>query len=346
MTWRDRVRQAQGLRRVATGGGAAARALAVADSRSFVRTLFLASLANNEPLAEALRAPVSLDDLSEVVAASRRDRLQAWLDVGTAVGELRHRDETWVVRGTRAQAITRGDVLLRAHYRSMLEYQPGPYAELAGLLRGGGRTDLATFAQTIADVSLAATPFVGPYLRETIEATRPERALDVGCGSGVYMRVMLDADSALVVDGIDLAADVVAETRTELERDGYGARVSLAAADVRTWEPAKPYDLVTLINDVYYFPPAERSALYARVRGMLTPGGTLVVVSERHPGSIAANHLHFLLVCQDGQEALPERGEIEREVTGAGFTVLDVAEPVPTEPFLAVRAQAPPNFPG
>ncbi len=344
MTWRDRVRQARGLGRVAAEGGATARALAVADSRSFVRTLFLASLAGNESLARALRTPVTIGDLSSAVAVARVDRLGAWLDVGTAVGELRHRDETWVARGSRAKAIARGDGLLCAHYRSMLEYQPGPYAGLASLLQGGGRTDLSTYAQTIADVSLAAAPFVGPYLRAAIEAAQPTRALDVGCGTGVYMRVMLDADPALMVDGVDLAADVVAKTEADLVGAGYGPRVSLAAADVRKWEPGPRYDLVTLINDVYYFPAGERVALYAKVREMLTPAGMLVVVSERRPGSIAACHLHFMLVCQEGEAALPARGDIERDVAAAGFTVLDVAEPVPTEPFVAVRATVDPNF--
>jgi SAM-dependent methyltransferase len=346
MTWRDRARQARGLGRVVTEGGVVARAFAVTDSRSLVRTLFLASLARNEALANALQAPVMFDELAATAQASRSDRLRAWLDVGTAVGELRHRDETWVARGPRAKAIVRGDALLCAHYRSMLEYQPGPYADLTALLRGGGRDDLSTYARTIAAVSLAAAPFVGPYLRQAVVAERPARALDVGCGTGVYMRVMLDADTALEVDGVDLAADVVAETAAELERDGYGARTAVTAGDVRTWKPPHTYDLVTLINDVYYFPASERVALYARVREMLTPRGTLIVVSERRPGSIAATHLHFMLVCQDGEAALPERGDIERDVAVAGFTVVEVAEPVPTEPFVAVRARVAPDFSG
>ncbi len=342
MTWRDRVGQARGLGRVAAEGGVAARFLAIADSRSMVRSLFVASLASNEALANALRTPTSIGELALVAEASRPDRLRAWLDVGAAVGELRHRDETWVAHGARAKAVAGGDALLRAHYRSMLEYQPGPYTELASLLRGGGRTDLSTYAQTIADVSLAATPFVGAYLRGAIEAVQPARALDIGCGTGVYMRVMLETDPTVVVDGIDLAPDVVAHTEAELVREGYGSRVSLAAVDVRAWTPPKPYDVVTLINDVYYFPPGERAALYAKVREMLTPGGTLVVVSGLRPGSIAGTHLHFLLVCQEGEAALPTRGEIEREVTEAGFTVVDAAELVPTEPFVGLRAQRAP----
>jgi protein-L-isoaspartate O-methyltransferase len=339
MTWRDRARQARGFGRVATEGGLRARAFAVAESRSLVRTLFLSSLARTEPLACALRTPVTLDDLSAAVSASRSDRLRAWLDVGVAVGELRHRDETWVAKGTRAKAITRGDRLLCAHYRSMLEYQAGPYEELSGLLQGGGRSDLSNSAQTIAEVSLAAAPFIGPYLADAVAAVRPTRALDVGCGTGVYMRVMLDADPALSVDGIDLAADVVAETQAQLARDGYSSRVTVTAADVRNWSPAEPYDVVTLINNIYYFPAQERVALCLKLREMLTDGGSLVVVSFRRPGSIAATHLHFMLVSQHGEAALPERGDIERDVSAAGFTIVEVAEPVPTEPFIAVRAK-------
>ena len=57
----------------------------------------------------------------------------------------RRRDGRLRRRGRRARAIAAGDPLLIAHYRSMLDYQTGPYADLADLLRtrpGDGRDDL------------------------------------------------------------------------------------------------------------------------------------------------------------------------------------------------------------
>ena len=60
-----------------------------------------------------------------------------------------------------------------------------------------------------------------------------------------------------------------------------------------------------MINNVYYFPRDERVALYRQVRGSLTDGGELVVVTMVTPGSPASAHLHLMLVSQAGHASLP-----------------------------------------
>lgn len=240
----------------------------------------------------------------ELTGCRRPERLRAWLAVGVEVGELRQHDGCWTVRGRRARAIAADDVLLTAHYRSMVEYQTGPYAHLGALLRSGngeGRADLTNHASTIADVSLAAAPFIEPFLRSAFAARRPERVLDVGCGTGVYSRVLLDADPDVVVEGIDLASDVVADTRARLAAAGYGHRAIVSLGDVRTWSPDSGllFDVVTLCNNLYYFAPDERVELFGRLKGLLADRGELIVVSLTQPGSIASAHLHLMLSCQN-----------------------------------------------
>jgi ubiquinone/menaquinone biosynthesis C-methylase UbiE len=317
--------------------------MAVADSRSFVRSLFLASLADIGFGAD-LQHPATLAKLVERSGCTRPDRLRAWLDVGVEVAELRQRAGSWSIRGRRARAIAAGDPLLCAHYRSMIEYQTGPYAQLASLLHGTageGRTDLSDHAGTIAEVSLAAAPFVVPFLREVVAERRPRRALDVGCGTAVYTRALLDADPHVAVEGLDLAADVVARSRDRLLADGYGDRALLTVGDVRTWEPTsgQPFDLIALCNNLYYFAPDERVDLLRRMRRLLTERGEVVVVSLTRPGSIASAHLHLMLCCQDSPAALPARGEMEQALSEAGYEVVASKMLVPTEPFVGVRAR-------
>lgn len=344
MSWRDRAGQLRAAATTARGGHAAARVLAISDSRALVRSLFLASLAD-VGLGPALQQPATLADLTARVACRRPDRLQAWLAVGVEVGELRSRAGTWQVRGRRARAIAAGDTLLTAHYRSTVEYQTGPYAHLAELLRSGavdGRTDLREHADTIAEVSLAAAPFIRPFLQAIVRETHPQRALDIGCGTGVYTRALLDSDANVVVEGVDLAADVVAASDAQLRADGYGDRAVLSVGDARTWEPSsgRPFDIVTLCNNLYYFAPDERVDVFRRLRRLLTDDGELIVVSLTRPGSIASAHLHLMLACQDSTAALPERGEIERLLVAAGYRVVEAKMLVPTEPFVGVRARA------
>ena len=344
MSGRERISQLRGAIATTRGKHGAARLLAISDSRSLVRSLFLASMAET-PLGVALVRPVTLDELCARTQCTRPDRLRAWLDVGVEAGELRMRSDRWQAHGRRARAIAEGDPIITAQYRSMLEYQSGPYAHLGALLRckpGEGRLDLDDYAATIADVSLAAAPFIEPFLHEVVNLCHPVNALDVGCGTGVYTRALLDADPEIAVVGIDLATDVVDDTRSRFRSDGYGTRVTLAVGDVRTWEPeaGTQFDLITLCNNVYYLPPDERVDAFGRLRRMLSHDGELVVVSLTRPGSIASAHLHLLLSCQEGEAALPGRGEIERTLAEAGFDVVASEMLVPTEPFVGVRARS------
>ena len=335
--------QARGLLGTIRTGHVAARALAVADSRVFVRALFLASAVRLGVLG-GLRHGRSFAELVAVTRCTRPERLRAWLSVGVELHELDVRSDRYVVRGRRARALADGDPLLQAHYRSMLDYQSGAYDELASLLRADpstGRVDLDEHAAVIAEVSLAAAPFVTPYLDRIVDELRPGRALDVGCGTGVYVRAMLDADPLLTVDGIDLAAGVIDDARERLQTAGLGNRANLVAGDIRSWEPdpARRFDLVTLLNDVYYFPEPERAALYERLGGFLTDDGELVVVTMTRAGSIASAHLHFMLACEAGAASLPERGEVPADLRRAGYVVVEDEARVPTEPFVAVRAR-------
>ena len=334
--------QLGGLLRTARAGHAPARALAIADSRALVRSLFLAS-AIQTGLLDALAGGATFAEIAARIGCTRPERLQAWLEVGTELGEIAPRAGRYRLRGIRARAIAGGDAMLKAHYRSMLDYQAGCYAELGGLLvsaPGRGRADLDDHADDIAQVSLAATPFIETYLTSVMAQTRPARVLDVGCGTGVYARIVASRSPQVLVDGIDLAPAVIDAARAEVRAAGLDGRIRLQAADVRTWTPeaGAGYDLILLLNNIYYFPRGERAALYRRLARLLTPPGHLIVTTLAAPGSIAAAHLNFMLACQAGAAALPRDGEIEADLVDAGFTDVHAQPIVPTEPFLAVRA--------
>jgi 4-hydroxy-2,2'-bipyrrole-5-carbaldehyde O-methyltransferase len=322
-------------------GHGAAHALAVADSRSFVRSLFLASAVRLDVLG-FLQTPRHITDIARRTGCERVDRLEAWLSVGVELRELGRRTDHYTTRGRRARALAGGDPLLTAHYRSMLDYQAGPYDELDVLLRepDHGRNDLDAHARVIAEVSLAAAPFVIPFVRAIVHDVKPARVLDVGCGSGVYTRALLEADPHLRVDAIDLSDDVVTAARDALATAGLADRAELHVGDIREWQAATApeFDVVTLINNIYYFDIRERVALSQRLRSLLRDGGALVVVTMTTPGSIAGTHLNFMLTSQQGAASLPRSGDIERDFRDAGFTRIDTHKLVPTEPFIGITA--------
>jgi SAM-dependent methyltransferase len=338
--WRDSL---SGVADTLRQGGVAPKALAVLDSRSLVRSLFLSSALRFE-LLQHLVTERSADELAELTGATNRDRLRAWLQVGVELGELRRRDNSYRVSGRRARALAGGDEFLAAHYRSILEYQVGPYAELDELLgngAGGGRDDLDRYADDIARVSLAAAPFVSSMVRRTIAELHPVRVLDAGCGSGIYTRVVLEADPVVHVVGVDLAESVIADAREELARTGHEDRAQLYAGDMLEWLVGSEdrFDLVMLINNIYYFEGAQRREIYRLVSNRLTETGQLLVVSMTTPGSIAAAHLDLMLRCQSGTASLPDVLDLRSDLLGAGYELVEELRLVPTEPFVGFRAR-------
>ena len=134
----------RGLLRTARAGHVGARALAVADSRALVRSLFLAS-AVRAGLLDWLGDGRGLAEIAARLGVVRLERLQAWLGVGTELGELAERGGRYRVRGRRARAIAAGDTLLRAHYRSMLDCQRvALYRRLGALMDDRGRLIVAS----------------------------------------------------------------------------------------------------------------------------------------------------------------------------------------------------------
>ena len=145
------------------------------DSRALVRSLFLAS-AIRTGLLDALRdGPPSRRSPHET-GCTRPERLRAWLTLAPS----------WA-RSTGARAGTgcagsgpgpsRPGTSADAHYRSMLDYQAEPLRRprepAAVSAPSEGRADLDSYADDIAQVSLAATPFIASYLTSVIAETRP-----------------------------------------------------------------------------------------------------------------------------------------------------------------------------
>src|SRR5205823_11436505 len=108
------------------------------------------------------------------------------------------------------------------------------YRHLAGRLRGEPLGDyLEATGNTIARSSRVLEPFVADFAREMAGKDRPVRILEVGCGSGVYLRHAAEANRLATGIGVDMHKDVVRLAAANLEEWGIGDRFRVVRADIR-----------------------------------------------------------------------------------------------------------------
>jgi len=103
------------------------------------------------------------------------------------------------------------------------------------------------------------------------------RVLEIACGTGRYTRELVPfADSITALDASPEMLDL-ARRRVRDER------VRFVRADVFSWEPDGPYDVVFFSFWLSHVPPTHFERFWERVAAFLAPGGRVLFIDEgRH----------------------------------------------------------------
>ncbi|MGM0384756.1 MAG: class I SAM-dependent methyltransferase [Actinomycetota bacterium] len=112
------------------------------------------------------------------------------------------------------------------------------------------------------------------FVVEELAVLPPGRGVDLGAGEG--RNALWLAARGWEMTAVDFSA--VAAEEGVRRAAAKGLDITWVVADVTTWEPAEPVDLVLLAY--LHLPSVEIAAITARVGGWLRDGGTLVVVGH------------------------------------------------------------------
>jgi trans-aconitate 2-methyltransferase len=100
--------------------------------------------------------------------------------------------------------------------------------------------------------------------------------VDLGCGPGDLTRVLAERWPDATVLGLDSCADMLARARSGPALP----RLTFVQADISTWRPVGPVDLLVSNAALQWVPGHER--LLPRLAGMLAPGGVLAIQMPDH----------------------------------------------------------------
>jgi protein-L-isoaspartate O-methyltransferase len=324
---------------VMRGGNLRARVGAVRAGQSAIRVA-MTSAALDTGVLDALREPLSVDDLASRLGFADHDLLLAFvrtLEAARLVRPVGGRHETT----RRGRAIT-DDPVARAAYTAFSDFHTGVYRDIAQQLGGGdGRRDVTDRAQVIADLSRFMQPMVEATLREEVSSRPTRSVVDLGCGSGMLLATMLQAAPDARGVGIELDPVAAQHAQENLSRHGLDGRARVLAGEARELLAGEgPFDVALLANMVYYLPVLDRPALFRTVRDALAPGGALVVVTTALTDDLFSRHFDVLIRAQQGSMELPDMDVLRAQVEEAGFTVDATRRLTPGEPLMALVATA------
>ncbi|HEU4360373.1 MAG TPA: class I SAM-dependent methyltransferase, partial [Mycobacterium sp.] len=293
------------------------------DSRALSRIRFL-SAAERAGLLEQLRSPITAAELVGVLRVSDSVLLEGLLNLGAAVGELRSHGGRYSLKGSRARALASdGGDALRAFTTELADYHGEVFRDLSGQLFGQERGRyLDEYDELIARSSLVLEPFIARFVRRVVTERPTGSLLEIGCGTGRYVRHAAEACPQLVAVGIDMSERACALAAANFSGWGLAGRCTALHVDIRRADIAGlggPFDVITLHNNVYYFSAAERDRLLADLLGHLAPGGRLVLTSFFTGKTVAAAEFDLVLRATAGCWPLPGRAEVASALKAAGY---------------------------
>lgn len=197
-------------------------------------------------------------------------------------------------------------------YMKILESAPRRYDAGIRLLSLGG---VDAMYDEVAEAAV-------PRGRDT-----PARVLEIGCGTGNLTLAL--ARRGAHVTAVDQSAEMLEVAREKAE--GFGDQIEIremAAVEIADRFPAESFDAVASTLALSEMSADERLYVLRAARGLLRPGGRLVVADEVRPKNPAARIARAVarfpvaaltyLLTQTSTSAIPDLSAL---VSEAGFTI-------------------------
>jgi SAM-dependent methyltransferase len=314
---------------------------AAAQLKSFYKLAYLAAAGEAGLLNRLASGPATLDSLAQFYAADGRGReaLESWLQMGVRLRLLSLGPRGYALRGLAEKLARPENDPVLAMVEEVVELHHKLITGTIPKLRAGELWRLAdSNGELIARSSRVLEAFQAEIIKSTFSARGALRLLEIGCGSGVYLRYAAERNPSLTARGLELQPAVAEMARTNLRGWGLENRVTVETGDIREKTPSEPFDIATLYNNIYYFPVEERVRLLHHIGGFLRRGGFLLLTTCCQGGSLGTEALNLWGAATSGAGRLPAEDELVRQLREAGYSKVKTKNLVPGDKFVAFQA--------
>lgn len=309
-------------------------------TNEFYRACFISAALSRGVYDNFIDGKASFDDLCEKMNVSNRDGLQAWLGLGVSLGELKRAGNEYQIKGKMSKALLKPDNdAFKALLQEIVDYHYVYVVDVPTILRKQVRFP---FDEVPGELVARSSRVNEPFIFEAVDAVIPHRGdfqlLEVGCGSGIYIQQACARNPELRAVGLELQEKVAVVARRNIQAWRLENRVTIEHSDVRNYSTSQKFDLVTLHQNIYYFPVQERKKLLQHLKEYLKPGGQVLLTSVCQGGGPGIQALNIQVSTTEGFSPLPDSDQLCQQLKSAGFVDVKAWRFVPFESLWAFKA--------
>ncbi len=307
-------------------GRAIGFSLFILNSIGFFRIVFISAGLESGVYSRLAKGHASLADLAEILGPKTdKDKLEVWLRLGVKLGELGLNRRGYYLRGYFSKSVVRPkNDSVAALVIEIVHVYHGIVTKTPEMLaRNQEFGEWTEYGELIARSSRTIEEGISPNLDDVIPKTGTFRMLEVGCGSGIYMKYACNRNPDLIAAGLELQEQVAGFAEKNIQDWGIHDRATVQAINVWDYKTEVLFDLVTLHNNIYYFPLESRIDLAGHLLNFLKPGGRLVITSGCQGGRASVEYMNLFCVMTKGYGPLPDPDQLEAQLISAGFESVD-----------------------
>lgn len=301
-------------------------------TNEFYRAGFI-STAISEGIYDVLsHGPSSCEDIQKAIGSDfNQEGLEAWLDLGVSLGELAKSSAGYSIKSTFSKKLLKtSNDTWKAFFQARVEIFYNYIIKTPAFLKQNKQFE---FSQSYGELFARSSRTVEPILIDVVDSIIPRNdschLLEVGCGSGVYIKRACDRNPYLTVIGLELQKEVADFARENTIKWQIEDRVTIEPVDIRKYKCDKRFDMVTFYNLIYYFPVNERIDLLRHLGGFLNPGGQLILTTLCPGNDPSIQLMNLWASMTDGCGPLPYPEQVCDQLKEAGFDKVQFERLIP-----------------
>jgi len=313
--------------------------------REFCRAGFI-STALSEGIYDILsKGPTSCEDIQKAIDTDfNKVGLLAWLDLGVSLGELKKSKNGYSINGKFSKELLNpANDTWKAFFQARIEIFFNYIINTPSQLK---RHKKFEFSQSYGELFARSSRTVEPFLLDIVDNIIPQTEecslLEVGCGSGIYIKRACDRNPYLKAVGLELQEKVADFARENITLWQIADRVKIEANDIRNYTSKNRYDIITFFNLIYYFPVYERIDVLRKLKDLLRPGGQVALTTLCPINEPSIQLMNLWSSMTEGCGPLSNPGEIADQFREAGFNKFQVEKLMPG--YFLFKASRPNNF--